>query len=54
MQAGQIEQHTGFHQLVIVFPHRGKEFLARHFAGFGVLAGFDYHHKSHNFSLWFQ
>src|SRR5205823_2033840 len=47
LETGEIEEHTGFHQLLVVFAHRGKNLLARHDARFRLLVGLDDHHETH-------
>src|SRR5467141_3395636 len=43
------KHYACFHQLFVVLPHLGKEFLARKNARLRVLVSLDYHHDSHRF-----
>src|SRR3989441_4300817 len=47
LEPGDIEQHAGFHQLLVVRGHRRDELLLRHDARFRVPAAFDNNHVSH-------
>src|SRR5690606_5119618 len=38
---------AGFDQLLVVLPHRGEQFLARHPTGLGAGRGFDEHNDFH-------
>ena len=42
-----IEQHAGFHQILVILRHCGNELLFRHDALFRVLGGLDNNHESH-------
>src|SRR6185437_144044 len=48
LEAGEVEQHAGLHQLLVVFAHRGKNLFARHNARFRILTGLHNHHESHD------
>src|SRR5262249_21776800 len=50
-QAARIEQHAGFHQLLVIVRHGGEQLLRRPDAGLGVLGGFDDNHETHGSRL---
>src|SRR5450631_3531002 len=47
MQALAREHDAGLHHFLVELAHRGQQFRARHYAGFGVLVGFHNHHETH-------
>ncbi|MNI83658.1 hypothetical protein D3C73_1404900 [compost metagenome] len=47
MQALTGEQDAGLDQFFVVVAHRSQQLLARHLAGFGILAGLHNDHESH-------
>src|SRR5437773_6381057 len=49
LEPGQVEQHAGLHQLLIVLTYGRKDLLARLFARFRVLAGLHDHHEPHEY-----
>ena len=48
MQPVAVEQHAGLGQLLAVVRHGLQHVLLRHDPRFGVLAGFDQNHESHD------
>src|SRR3954471_4721532 len=47
LQAFAREHDAGLDQLLVVLAHRGEQLLARHLAGFGILACLDNDHETH-------
>src|SRR5829696_4199891 len=45
MERGEVQEHAGLGQLLVVLGHLGQELLARQVAGFPV--AFDHHHHPH-------
>src|SRR6266581_6383296 len=47
LEAGGVEEHACFLQLLVVLLHFADELLGGHHARFGILGSLDYHHESH-------
>src|SRR5215217_5999884 len=50
LQPAAVEHDAGLHHLLVELGHRGKHFLRRHLAGFGIFRGLDDHHETHRAS----